>query len=126
MLNLEINKQKYLRHNLLYIFFNLNYEETTRVNLNLGETEINSDNENSVKKEKLKWEKMIKNKNGSIKQNIQNVKIKAEHLEQLANEKEKILKVNGGIEKNPELGQKVSDLLIDSIHAIKYFKFYWR
>ena len=37
---------------------------------------------------------MIKNKNGSIKQNIQNVKIKAEHLEQLANEKEKILKVN--------------------------------
>ena len=80
-------------------------------------TEINSDNENSVKKEKLKWEKMIKNKNGSIKQNIQNVKIKAEHLEQLANEKEKILKVNGGIEKNPELGQKVSDLLIDSIHA---------
>ena len=80
-------------------------------------TEINSDNENSVKKENLKWEKMIKNKNGSIKQNIQNVKIKAEHLEQLANEKEKILKVNGGIEKNPELGQKVSDLLIDSIHA---------
>ena len=80
-------------------------------------TEINSDNENSVKKENLKWEKMIKNKNGSIKQNLQNVKIKAEHLEQLANEKEKILKVNGGIEKNPELGQKVSDLLIDSIHA---------
>ena len=80
-------------------------------------TEINSDNEISVKKENLKWEKMIKNKNGSIKQNIQNVKIKAEHLEQLANEKEKILKVNGGIEKNPELGQKVSDLLIDSIHA---------
>ena len=80
-------------------------------------TEINSDNEKSVKKENLKWEKMIKNKNGSIKQNLQNVKIKAEHLEQLANEKEKILKVNGGIEKNPELGQKVSDLLIDSIHA---------
>lgn len=40
-----INKQKYLRHNLLYIFFNLNYEETTRVNLNLGDTEINSDND---------------------------------------------------------------------------------
>ena len=40
-----INKQKYVRHNLLYIFFNLNYEETTRVNLNLGETEINSDND---------------------------------------------------------------------------------
>ncbi len=43
--------------------------------------------------------------------------MKAEHLENLANENDKILKVNGGIEKNPELGQKISDLIIDSIHA---------
>ena len=40
-----INKQKYIKHNLLYIFFNLNYEETSRVNLSLGDTEINSDND---------------------------------------------------------------------------------
>ena len=40
-----INKQKYIKYNLLYIFFNLNYEETARVNLNLGDTEINSDND---------------------------------------------------------------------------------
>ena len=53
----------------------------------------------------------------SFKQNIQAIKIKAGYLEQLANEKQKILKINGGIEKNPELGQKISDLLIDSIQA---------
>ena len=35
----------------------------------------------------------------------------------MANEKQKILKINGGIEKNPELGQKISDLLVDSIQA---------
>ena len=40
-----ITKQKYMKHNLLYIFFNLNYEETARVNLSLGDTEINSDND---------------------------------------------------------------------------------
>ena len=31
--------------------------------------------------------------------------------------REKILNLNGGIENNPELGQKVSSLLIDSIEA---------
>ena len=30
---------------------------------------------------------------------------------------EKILNLSGGIENNPELGQKVSSLLIDSIEA---------
>ncbi len=81
-----------------------------------NKTEVNSENENS-EKENSKWEKIIKNKKGTIKQNLQNVKMKAEHLENLANENDKILKVNGGIEKNPELGQKISDLIIDSIHA---------
>ena len=81
-----------------------------------NKTEVNSENENS-EKENSKWEKIIKNKNGSIKQNLQNVKMKAEQLENLANENDKILKVNGGIEKNPELGKKISDLIIDSIHA---------
>ena len=81
-----------------------------------NKTEVNSENENS-EKENSKWEKIIKNKKGSIKQNLQTVKMKAEQLENLANENDKILKVNGGIEKNPELGQKISDLIIDSIHA---------
>ena len=81
------------------------------------QSEINSDNENSIRKEKEKWDKIIKDNKSTFKQNIQAVKIKAGYLEQLANEKQKILKINGGIEKNPELGQKISDLLVDSIQA---------
>ena len=82
-----------------------------------NQNQLNNDNENSVKKEKAKWDKIIKDNKSSFKQNIQAVKIKAGYLEQLANEKQKILKINGGIEKNPELGQKISDLLVDSIQA---------
>ena len=82
-----------------------------------NQSELNSDNENSIKKEKAKWDKIIKDNKNSFKQNIQAIKIKAGYLEQLANEKQKILKINGGIEKNPELGQKISDLLVDSIQA---------
>ena len=81
------------------------------------QSELNSDNENSIRKEKEKWDKIIKDNKSTFKQNIQAVKNKAGYLEQLANEKQKILKINGGIEKNPELGQKISDLLVDSIQA---------
>ena len=82
-----------------------------------NQTEINSDNESLIKKEKSKWEKMIKDNKKPIKQNIETVKMKAEQLEQLAQQNEKLLKLSGGIEKNPELGQKISDLIVDSIHA---------
>ena len=82
-----------------------------------NQTEINSDNESLIKKEKSKWEKMIKDNKKPIRENIENVKMKAEQLEQLALDNEKLLKLNGGIEKNPELGQKISDLIVDSIHA---------
>ena len=82
-----------------------------------NQTELNSENVSLIKKEKLKWEKMIKDNKKPIKQNIETVKMKAEQLEQLAQQNEKLLKLSGGIEKNPELGQKISDLIVDSIHA---------
>ena len=56
---------------------------------------------------------MIKDNKKPIRENIENVKMKAEQLEQLALDNEKLLKLNGGIEKNPELGQKISDLIVD-------------
>ena len=56
------------------------------------QSELNSDNENSIRKEKEKWDKIIKDNKNSFKQNIQAIKIKAGYLEQLANEKQKILK----------------------------------
>ena len=64
-----------------------------------------------------KWNKMIKSKNGNLIDNVNNVKREAEYLEKEAVENEKLLKIKGGIEKNPELGEKISSLLIDSIQA---------
>ena len=59
----------------------------------------------------------MNNFEGNIIENVNNVKQKADYLEKEAHIKEKILNMNGGIENNPELGQKVSSLLIDSIEA---------
>ena len=53
----------------------------------------------------------------NLLENISNVQNKVERIEQKAEEKEKLLKIRGGIENNPELGKEVSSLLIDSIEA---------
>ena len=64
-----------------------------------------------------KWEKIVNNKKGSLIENITDVQQQAKILEEKANMNEKIIQVNGGFGNNVELGQKVSDLLIDSIQA---------
>ena len=74
----------------------------------------NSGNENI---NNIKWKKAINNKSGSMEENINIVKEKAKCLQNEAEMKQKMLKLNGGIENNPELGKKVSNLLIDSIEA---------
>jgi hypothetical protein len=56
-------------------------------------------------------------KDGNIVDNVNNVKQQAEYFEREAEQKEKFLRYNGGIEKNPELGQQVSNLIINSIQA---------
>ena len=58
-----------------------------------NQTELNSENVSLIKKEKLKWEKMIKDNKKPIKQTIETVKMKAEQLEQLAQQNEKLLKL---------------------------------
>ena len=65
----------------------------------------------------IKWQKAINNKSGSVIENVNLLKQKAENLHREAEMKQKILKLNGGIENNPDLGKKVSNLLIDSIEA---------
>ena len=74
-------------------------------------------NLSSPKSREKKWNAIINKFDGNIMENVNNIKQKADHLEQEASMKEKILNLNGGIENNPELGQKVSCLLIDSIEA---------
>ena len=50
-------------------------------------------------------------------ENISDVKEKINSLEKQAIMQEKLLKLNGGVGNNPEVGKKVSNLLIDSIEA---------
>jgi hypothetical protein len=78
-------------------------------------TEMNNENDNTVISNK--WNKMIKDKNGNLQDNLENVKFQADLLEKKAVDNERVLVVNGGFSKNPKLGKKVGNLLINSIQA---------
>lgn len=60
---------------------------------------------------------MIHNDKNTLIENVEQIKIKARAIEQQAKMKEKFLELNGGTEKNPELGENVSNMLIDAIKA---------
>ena len=77
----------------------------------------NENNEEQLNNNTIKWEKAMNNNKGNLIENINYVKEKAKVLDDNLKKNEKVLKLNGGIEKNPEMGQKISDLLIDSIEA---------
>ena len=81
------------------------------------EKERNKSASPSFNRNNKKWNKIIKNNKGNLIDNVNIVKREAEFLEKEAEENEKLLKIKGGIEKNPELGEKISSLLIDSIQA---------
>ena len=88
-------------------------------NRSMSQSEIRNEGEEELnaKKNKKKWEEAINNDKGNLIQNIYSIKEKANNLEKKAEMNEKLLHLNGGIENNPELGKKVSSLLIDSIEA---------
>ena len=97
-------------------------EEKIRANSSKARQDMedmnNMDSEIGIIEEKSKkWEKEINNKKGSLIDNINNIQAKTKIIDQEADMKEKLLKVNGGIENNPELGKKVTNLIIDSIQA---------
>ena len=64
-----------------------------------------------------KWEKIINKFEGNFATNVDNIRQKVDGIDREAIKKEKKLKLEGGIGKNPELGQEISNLLIDSIEA---------
>ncbi len=64
-----------------------------------------------------KWNRIIYNKKIPVQENLNNVKYKADLLEKKAIENQNVLRINGGLESNPNLGKKVGGMLIDSIHA---------
>ena len=83
----------------------------------LSSSKVDEEEDLITEEQSKKWEKVINNNNATLMENINNVKAKANTLEKQAEMKEKLLKLNGGIENNPELGKKVSSLLINSIEA---------
>ena len=70
-----------------------------------------------INKQSTKWENAMNKDEGNLLEKINNVQNKVEIIEKEAEENEKLLKLRGGIENNPELGKKVSNLIIDSIEA---------
>ena len=83
----------------------------------LSSSKVDEEEELNTNQQSKKWEKVINNNNATLLENINNVKEQANSLEKQAEMSEKLLKLNGGIENNPELGKKVSSLLINSIEA---------
>lgn len=66
---------------------------------------------------KTDWTKVIDNPKGNKLQNIQLIKAHSEVLEEKVKNKKAFLRINGGYEKNPQLGNSLGDLLIESIKA---------
>ena len=60
---------------------------------------------------------MINNNKFSLYENVENIKMKAQLLENQAKKKEQLMKLNGGTEKNPQIGSEVSNMLLDAIKA---------
>lgn len=62
--------------------------------------------------------KSIKNiEKANIYYDIQNYEMKANQFEELARQNEELIKLTGGVEKNPELNDKVSNLMLNSLKA---------
>jgi hypothetical protein len=106
--NTKIDHMRKMYTNKLYKINDFNSGQSISVEKK-SENKIHSNNIMSKKNNKT-------NDNG-IMNNIELVKKKADYIEKEADRNEKILKLNGGISNNPKLGKKVSNLLINSIHA---------
>ena len=91
-----------------------NKKATTRINSSTFSEKYISD------KKSEKFDENYKNK---ILDKINIAKNRVEYMEQKAKTKEQLLKINGGIENNPQLGKQVSDMYIDSIEEkLNYLK----
>ena len=63
-------------------------------------------------------DKSIKNiEKANVYYDIQNYEMKANQFEELARQNEELIKLTGGVEKNPELNDKVSNLMLNSLKA---------
>ena len=87
----------------------LRIEKEKRKSLSNEKKEENSNN--------IKWIKALNNNEGNVFENINMIKEQAKVLDDEVKMKEQIIKLNGGMKNNPEIGQKLSNLIINSIEA---------
>ena len=66
---------------------------------------------------KEKWNKEINDKSGNVMENIDFIKQQAKLIDNKVKQKEQYLKLTGGVENNPEVGNEMSELILDSIGA---------
>ena len=66
---------------------------------------------------KEKWNKEINDKNGNVIENIDYIKNQTKLIDNKVKQKGQYLKLTGGVENNPEVGNEMSELIIDSIGA---------
>ena len=66
---------------------------------------------------KEKWNKEINDKSGNVIENIDFIKQQAKLIDNKVKQKEQYLKLTGGVENNPEVGNEMSELILDSIGA---------
>ena len=94
-----------------------NEKEKKKLKRKALSSEKNDNNSNEQVVNNAKWEKAINNEKGTFIENINLIKEKAKVMDDEVKKKEKILKLNGGVQNNPEIGEKISNLIIDSIEA---------
>lgn len=88
----------------------LSYVKEKKLNYNLNKTkklDVNNSNKSSCNNN---------NKYSNNSSKIEELKIKTEYLVDKAKEKESIIMLNGGTDKNKELDNEVKQLLLESIH----------
>ena len=93
-----------------------NEKEKQNVKRNAFSSEKNDNNE-QIKLNSIKWDKAITCEKGTLIENVNYVKERAKIIDNDIKKKQKILDLYGGVKNNPEIGEKISNMLIDSIEA---------
>ena len=123
-MNTNFNDNKKLLSPSLKIVYPVHPKPDKKIDY-LSELRNEKEKRNALSREKseneelkaIKWEKALNSNKGNIIENINIVKEKAKVLDDDIKNKEKVLKLNGGVKNHPEIGDKISNLIIDSIEA---------
>ena len=89
----------------------------TKKKINYLEELRKKNNNNNSNIKVTNWEKILNDSKGNPIENMNVIKNQMNSIEQQVEMQTELLKVNGGCAKNPEIADKISNLLIDSIQA---------